>query len=116
KVMVDIEEAIANSKEDYSWLRAVRVEQLYPFPSEQLKAIIEELPNLAEVAWVQEEPKNMGSWRFVLDYLRNLVEDEKIKYIGRPVRASTSVGEPNVHKIIQEKVISDAINPAKGGK
>jgi len=116
KVMVDIEEKIADTDEDFSWLRAIRVEQLYPFPKEQLKDEIASLPNLEEIVWVQEEPKNMGSWRFVLDYLRELVEDEKIKYVGRPVRSSTSVGEPNIHKIIQEKVVSDAINPAKGGK
>ena len=115
KVMVDIEEAIANSEEKFDWLRALRVEQLYPFPMEQLKKEIAQLPNLEEIVWVQEEPKNMGSWRFVLEYLRELVDDEKIRYVGRPERAATSVGEPNVHKIIQNKVVTEAINPAKGG-
>ena len=116
KVMVDIEEAIVNSEEKFDWLRALRVEQLYPFPMEQLKKEIEQLPNLEEIVWVQEEPKNMGSWRFVLEYLRDLVKDgQKIRYIGRPERAATSVGEPNIHKIIQEKVVAEAINPAKGG-
>ena len=115
KIMVDIEEAIVKSEDKFNWLRALRVEQLYPFPMEQLKKEIEQLPNLEEVVWVQEEPKNMGSWRFVLEYLRELVDDEKIRYVGRPERASTSVGEPNIHKIIQHKVVSDAINPTKGG-
>src|SRR5699024_5353221 len=116
KVMVDIEEAIEQSDEKFDWLRAMRVEQLYPFPMEQLRKEIEQLPNLEEIVWVQEEPKNMGSWRYVLEYLRELAEDGvDIRYIGRPERASTSVGEPNVHKIIQEKVVDDAINPAKGG-
>src|SRR5690625_1474382 len=114
--MVDIEEKIVNSDKNFDWLRALRVEQLYPFPLEQLKKEIEQLPNLEEVVWVQEEPKNMGSWRFVLEYLRELgLGDDKIRYIGRPERASTSVGEPNVHKIVQNKVIQEAINPTKGG-
>ncbi|HLR71747.1 MAG TPA: 2-oxoglutarate dehydrogenase E1 component, partial [Pseudogracilibacillus sp.] len=90
KIMVDIEEAIVKSEDKFNWLRALRVEQLYPFPMEQLKKEIEQLPNLEEVVWVQEEPKNMGSWRFVLEYLRELVDDEKIRYVGRPERASTS--------------------------
>src|SRR5690625_1243878 len=117
KVMVDIEEAIINSDQKFDWLRALRVEQLYPFPLEQLKKEIAQLPNLEEIVWVQEEPKNMGSWRFVLEYLRDLVKDgQTLRYVGQPERASTSVGEPNIHKVIQSKLVSDAINPAKGGK
>lgn len=116
KIMVDIEEAIDKSEEDFSWLRALRVEQLYPFPLEQLKEEIKQLPNLEEIVWVQEEPQNMGSWTFVLEYLRDLVDkDQTLRYIGRPVRASTSVGEPNIHRIFQDNVIQEAINPSKGG-
>lgn len=115
KIMVDIEDAIDKSEEKFDWLRSLRVEQLYPFPLEQLKDEIAQLPNLEEIVWVQEEPKNMGSWRFVLEYLRDLeLEGVAIRYVGRPERASTSVGEPNVHKIIQEDVVKKAINPSKG--
>src|SRR5690625_1514413 len=115
--MVDIEEKIVNSDKNFDWLRALRVEQLYPFPMEQLKKEIEQLPNLEEIVWVQEEPKNMGAWRFVLDYLKDLVkEGQTLRYVGQPVRASTSVGEPNVHKVIQQSLISEALNPEKGGK
>ena len=115
KIMVDIEDAIVNSNEKFDWLRAIRIEQLYPFPKEQLKKEIEQLPNLEEVVWVQEEPKNMGSWRFVLEYLRELVDDKMIRYVGRPERAATSVGDPNIHKIIQNQVVTEAISPSKGG-
>lgn len=116
KVMVDIEEAIDNSDDKFDWLRAIRVEQLYPFPFEELKKEIAQLPNLEEIVWVQEEPKNMGSWNYVLEYLRELVQDgQAIRYVGRPERAATSVGEPNIHKVIQDKVVAEAINPAKGG-
>ncbi len=116
KVMVDIEEAIAGSEEDYSWLRAMRVEQLYPFPAERLKEELDKLPELEEVVWVQEEPQNMGGWLSVVEYLRDIVGDKyPIRYTGRPTRASTSVGEPNIHKLIQEIVINKAINPTKGG-
>lgn len=115
KIMVDIEEAIDNSDENFNWLRAIRVEQLYPFPTEELQKEIEQLPNLEEIVWVQEEPKNMGAWRYVLEYLRELTpEGVNIRYVGRRERAATAVGEPNVHKVIQEEIVSEAINP-KGG-
>src|SRR5699024_2330190 len=115
-VMVDIEDAIDKSEEKFDWLRALRVEQLYPFPMEQLKKEIEQLPNLEEIVWVQEEHKNMGSWRFVLEYLSELgLGDDKIRYVGRPERASKSVGETNVHKVVQNAINNEAINPTKGG-
>lgn len=116
KIMVDIEEAVEKSEDNFDWLRALRIEQIYPFPLEELKEEIKQLPNLEEIVWVQEEPKNMGSWSFVLEYLRDLVkENQTLRYVGRPVRASTSVGEPNIHRIFQDKVIKEAINPSKGG-
>ena len=116
KIMVDIETAIVDSEEKFDWLRALRVEQLYPFPKEQLIEELKQLPNLEEVVWVQEEPQNMGGWLFVLEELRNIVgEGIPIRYVGQPNRASTSVGDPNMHNLIQEKIIKDAIEPTKGG-
>lgn len=116
KVMVDIETAIIDSEEKFDWLRALRVEQLYPFPKEQLIEELKQLPNLEEVVWVQEEPQNMGGWLFVLEELRDIVaKGIPIRYIGQPSRASTSVGNSNIHNLIQSKIIEDAINPKKGG-
>ncbi|WP_121639261.1 2-oxoglutarate dehydrogenase E1 component [Virgibacillus sp. Bac330] len=116
KIMVDIEEEIAHSEEKFDWLRALRVEQIYPFPKEQLASEIKQLPNLEEIVWVQEEPKNMGSWDFVDDYLRDLLQDgQKLRYIGRPDRSSPAVGEPNVHKTEQKQIIQEAIAPSQGG-
>ncbi|WP_217586078.1 2-oxoglutarate dehydrogenase E1 component [Lentibacillus saliphilus] len=116
KIMVDIEEALEQSDETYSWLRALRLEQIYPFPIKELQKEIKALPNLKEIVWVQEEPKNMGSWDFVDDYLRGaLKEGQSLKYIGRPDRSSPAVGEPNIHKAEQQHIIQQAINPFKGG-
>ncbi|SFE00864.1 2-oxoglutarate dehydrogenase E1 component [Lentibacillus persicus] len=116
KVMVDIEEAIAESEEKFEWLRALRLEQIYPFPKKQLEKELKELPNLDEIVWVQEEPQNMGSWDFVDDYLRELLtEGQTLRYIGRPHRASPAVGEPNVDKAEQRRIIEKAINPSEGG-
>ncbi|HLR62080.1 MAG TPA: 2-oxoglutarate dehydrogenase E1 component [Lentibacillus sp.] len=116
KVMVDIEDAIENSNEKFEWLRVLRLEQIYPFPKKQLEKELKELPNLKEIVWVQEEPQNMGSWDFVDDYLRDLLtEDQTLRYIGRPHRASPAVGEPNVDKAEQQQIIEQAINPSEGG-
>src|SRR5699024_1310261 len=103
-------------EEDFDWLRVLRVEQIYPFPTKALENEIEELPNLEEIVWVQEEPQNMGSWNFVSDYLRQLLKDgQTLRYVGRPKRSSPSVGDPNMHRIVQEQVVQEAINPSKGG-
>ncbi|RYG72900.1 2-oxoglutarate dehydrogenase E1 component [Lentibacillus lipolyticus] len=116
KVMVDIEEAMANSDEKFDWLRVLRLEQIYPFPAKQLEKELKELPNLEEIVWVQEEPQNMGSWDFVDDYLRELLQEgQTLRYVGRPHRASPAVGEPNVDKTEQKQIIQEAINPSKGG-
>lgn len=116
KIMIDIEEAIENSTESFDWLRAIRIEQIYPFPFDELAKEVAELPNLEEIVWVQEEPMNMGSWQFVSEYLRELLKDgQSLRYIGRPKRSSPAVGEPNVHAILQERIVQEAINPAKGG-
>src|SRR5699024_3597906 len=116
KVMVDIEEAMEESEENFDWLYVMRLEQIYPFPEKELKEIITSLPNLEEVVWLQEEPKNMGAWNFVDDYLRDIKKkDQTLRYIGRPDRSSPAVGVPNVHKYEQNEIMEEAINPSKGG-
>ncbi|WP_407939184.1 2-oxoglutarate dehydrogenase E1 component [Oceanobacillus salinisoli] len=115
KIMIDIEEAMDNSEENYDWLRVLRLEQIYPFPKAELENILSELPNLEEIVWVQEEPKNMGAWDFVDDYLRELLKDgQKLRYIGRPDRSAPAVGLPNVHKYEQNQIVQQAINPEGG--
>src|SRR5699024_9947684 len=116
KVMVDIDEAMENCAQSFGRIRAFRLEQMCPVPEKQLEKELKELPNLEEIVWVQEEPKNMGSWNFVNDYLRDLLKDgQNLRYVGRPNRSSPAVGEPNVHKTMQNEVIEEAINPSKGG-
>ncbi|HLR02715.1 MAG TPA: 2-oxoglutarate dehydrogenase E1 component [Virgibacillus sp.] len=116
KVMVDIEESMEESEENFDWLYVMRLEQIYPFPEKELKDLITSLPNLEEIVWLQEEPKNMGAWNFVDDYLRDIKKkNQTLRYIGRPDRSSPAVGVPNVHKHEQNEIIEQAINPSKGG-
>lgn len=111
KVMVDIEETMEESGKKRDWLHVLRLEQMYPFPEKELTRVLEDMPNLEEIVWVQEEPKNMGAWDFVDDYLRDaLKEGQKLRYIGRPKRSAPAVGLPNLHKAEQRQIIEKAIN------
>ncbi len=101
---------MSKSDENYDWLQIVRVEQLYPFPEKELKAELDKLPNVKEIVWVQEEPKNMGPWDFVSDYLRDLKKDDQtLSVISRPRRAAPAGGVPIFHKAAQSSIINQAL-------
>lgn len=117
KIMIDIEETMETSDQSFEWLRAIRLEQIYPFPKKALEEELKHLPNLKEIVWVQEEPKNMGAWNFVDDYLRELLQEgQKLRVISRPSRSAPAGGIPSVHKTAQNKIINQALNISEGGK
>ena len=88
----------------------VRIEQLSPMPSEEINALLASYPNLKQLVWVQEEPKNMGARAYVR---RRLLEKLKtpldIGYAGRGYRASPSEGYPGAHAVEQERLIKIAL-------
>lgn len=87
----------------------VRVEELYPFPKEELQAELERYPNLQEIVWVQEEPKNMGSWSFIAPRLREVVQGRlPVRYEGRPHRASPAEGYADKHAREQARIVAAA--------
>jgi 2-oxoglutarate dehydrogenase E1 component len=86
-----------------------RVEELYPFPAEALRAQIERFPALREIVWVQEEPRNMGAWTFMQPELRRLAGDSiRVDYTGRPNRASPAEGYATQHAAEQARIVSSA--------
>jgi 2-oxoglutarate decarboxylase len=88
----------------------VRVEQLYPFPAEELKAVLSRYPRASEVVWAQEEPKNMGAWTFVLERLTQLLpRGMQLRYAGRPERASPAEGDPAAHSTAQKALVAEAL-------
>ncbi len=96
--------------EKYQWLDVIRVEELYPFPKEQIKQILSKYKNLKEVVWAQDEPKNMGAWSYIAPRIQELLpEGLKVSYIGRPEMASPSEGDPRVHKKEQERIVREAL-------
>ena len=87
----------------------LRVEQLYPFPDATLREAFASFEQLEEVVWVQEEPANMGAWRFAEARLRRLVPDGiRLGYAGRPERASPAEGFAHVHEQRQSAIVSAA--------
>ncbi|QDP39604.1 2-oxoglutarate dehydrogenase E1 component [Radiobacillus deserti] len=116
KIMVDIQEAMEKSDKKYEDIHVVRVEQIYPFPLGEIEKTLKGLPNVEEVVWVQEEPRNMGSWNFVKEPLFQLLNGEKeLKYVGRCERSAPAVGDPNIHKTEQNRIVKEAIELSKGG-
>jgi 2-oxoglutarate dehydrogenase E1 component len=99
----------ARRERDAGWAALVRVEQLYPFPFRELEKILAGYPGARDVAWVQEEPWNMGAWHFVYHRLRRiLAPDVTLAYAGRPEAASPASGVYRVH--VQEE--QDIMNRA----
>ena len=88
----------------------VRVEELYPWPHEAIAAVLDQYPNIEDVVWAQEEPKNMGAWTFVAPRLRAAVGNATpIRYVGRPERASPAEGFLSAHSEQQALIVSDAL-------
>jgi 2-oxoglutarate dehydrogenase E1 component len=88
----------------------VRIEELYPFPAEELRAVLEGYPDLSELIWLQEEPRNMGAWRYIQPLLQELVGELPVRYIGRPERASPAEGSADAHAVEQARIVEEALS------
>jgi multifunctional 2-oxoglutarate metabolism enzyme len=77
----------------------VRLEQLYPFPVDQVSDMLQRYSPSAEVIWVQEEPRNMGPWRFVQEHMNFVLQSSRrtLHYAGRPEAASPATGSAKQH-------------------
>ena len=95
----------------------VRVEQLYPWPADAIAEIVDRYPAIEDVAWVQEEPKNMGAWSYVWPRLRVAAGNAmELHYIGRPERASPAEGYGSDHTIEQARIVAEALEVRAAGK
>src|SRR5271166_156301 len=92
-------------------LAVARIELLYPFPEGQVLQMIQRYPNLREVVWVQEEPRNMGARAHMFPRLMQIMpEGIRFGYIGRPERASPGEGYPAAHIDEQNRIVTTAID------
>jgi 2-oxoglutarate dehydrogenase E1 component len=91
----------------------VRIEQLYSFPWSEMRDMLGRYESVRDVVWAQEEPQNMGAWRYVEPRLRELLPNgTALSYVGRPERASPAEGYPAAHAAEQSRIVTDALGVA----
>ncbi|MEO7999869.1 MAG: 2-oxoglutarate dehydrogenase E1 component, partial [Gemmatimonadaceae bacterium] len=90
---------------------AIRVEELYPWPHEDIARITALYPALEQIVWAQEEPRNQGAWTYVQPRLRASAGAALgVSYIGRAERASTAEGYKDAHDVEQARIVADVMN------
>ena len=88
----------------------VRVEQLYPFPAQELHAILAAYRQARQVVWVQEEPSNMGAWHFVSHQLPPLLTaEQRLSYVARRAAASPATGSYKIHQAEEASLLNRAL-------
>ena len=108
KVYYDLLETRRN--DELETVAIIRIEQLYPFPSELYTAEIDRYPNLTHVIWCQEEPKNQGAWyQSKHHFFDHIDKNITITYAGRPASAAPAVGNHFVHIEQQKAVVNTAL-------
>lgn len=111
KVYYDLLEQRRNNQQDD--VAIVRIEQLYPFPIEEVQAAIAPYTNVVDYVWCQEEPQNQGAWYSSQHNFRAAIPvGADLKYAGRPASASPAVGYMSVHLKQQKALIEDALTLA----
>lgn len=89
----------------------IRIEQLYPFPHEDIHAILAPFSHVKDFVWCQEEPLNQGAWYCCQHNFRDAVPaGASLRYAGRPASASPAVGYTSVHQQQQQELVNDALN------
>jgi hypothetical protein len=94
----------------------VRVEELYPWPHEEIQRIMDKYPAVEQVVWAQEEPKNQGAWTYVQPRLRaSAGAAVGVRYVGRPERASPAEGFADAHQAEQARIVAMVMDPGECG-
>jgi 2-oxoglutarate dehydrogenase E1 component len=107
KVAVDL--LTAGPREETPEVAIVRLEQLYPLPEADLQQVIERYPELDEIVWLQEEPKNMGAWSRLQPQLAGIIDSRwPPYYLGRPQSSSPAEGSSAWHAATQQRLVEQA--------
>lgn len=106
KVYYDLLEVVGNKDN----IAIVRLEQIYPFPEEELSQELKKYVNVKDIIWCQEEPRNQGAWYSMQHHLRNaLLPGQNLEYAGRSDSASPAVGYFHLHEQQQKELLMAAI-------
>jgi len=111
KIYYDLLEAREITKNDY--VVFIRIEQLYPFPVKTLANLLKKYKK-AKFIWCQEEPKNMGAWNTMRNYIDRTLEiihfsGDKVDYVGRKASSSTATGNLNKHLAQQKEILEKVV-------
>ncbi len=105
-----LEERTKREQEDVA---LIRLEQLYPFPEDELKAALAPYQNLKDMVWCQEEPMNQGAWYSSQHHMRNVVQfhdaNVHLGYVGRDASAAPAAGYMSAHLEQQQKFVNEAL-------
>ncbi len=93
-----------------------RIEQLYPVPMRDLRAMFDGYPNAIEVVWVQEEPENMGAWEFIRPHLIEVSGSRTVRRVARPRSASPAEGSAARHAKNQQLLVDKAFGAPAGSE
>jgi 2-oxoglutarate dehydrogenase E1 component len=103
-------EALAHRDEiGANQVAVVRVEQLYPWPAEEIERVLANYPQLQDVVWLQEEPENMGAWPFVHLQMHDRLRHLKVSHVARAESASPATGSGLVHNAEQADLLVRAV-------
>jgi 2-oxoglutarate dehydrogenase E1 component len=101
----------ARRKDSIRDVALVRIEQLYPFPTEEYEAALARYPNVREVVWCQEEPQNQGAWYQIRHRLQEpLGQRRVVLYAGRAPAAAPATGIGKIHEAEQQALIAAALH------
>ncbi|AWK41297.1 2-oxoglutarate dehydrogenase E1 component [Photorhabdus laumondii subsp. laumondii] len=98
-------------KNEQTDVAIVRIEQLYPFPHQDVQSTLEQYAHVHDFVWCQEEPLNQGAWYCSQHNFREVIPfGASLRYAGRPASASPAVGYMSVHQQQQQELVNDALN------
>jgi 2-oxoglutarate dehydrogenase E1 component len=103
-------DAMARRDKEGAPVAVVRIEQLYPWPADQVEAALARYAHAQDVIWLQEEPENMGAWTFVRGRLEQLVGDDYVlDHVSRAESGSPAAGSATMHQLEQDDLLTRAI-------
>ena len=115
KVFYDLR--AARREREITNIAILRMEQLYPFPEEELLEILSAYPNIEDAIWCQEEPMNQGAWYSSQHHMRRVIhqhrQDVYLRYVGRDSSAAPAAGYMALHVAQQEQFINEALAEIK---
>jgi 2-oxoglutarate dehydrogenase E1 component len=101
----------ARRKDGIRDVALVRIEQLYPFPTDEYEAVLHRYPNARDVVWCQEEPQNQGAWYQIRHRLQEIWGGRRqVLYAGRAPAAAPATGIAKIHEAEQQALINAALH------